>query len=687
MIVDFKIKIKNMINYLDSHISNWNSEISRDELKQLEYLKKVESKKLKKHTKKELTKLYDILLKQEKSYLKRKNKNNYIVRLQNGVLSKLRKSIWKYTNKLHKIKLHKKHILKHFKLKSKKKVYPILKLDRKISFAKESLLNDNFVEISRKNNFWRTNKYIWELFRQYWNKNIPREKMEELKNMYFHSFYNEFFIWKDKINKSLLKSVQEYYMYKKQWDKNFENNLWLFMSWELAKKFETLWYVESYFWKNNSNKIAKWPFQFTANTWNTYNLVDRKRHILINDYRNDPLKSADAASKHLRDLFFDLLIKRNKIDKSDVLEYKKIKIQKWDTFFWLSRKYNMNTSVIVWFNKIMWKKVKKLSIWQEIYIPTKIRNLRSKIHTEDMAFVLSIYNWWLYNRLKIKHIDTMNKYVNILKKIYNDYKYIVLRSKSSNSLLSWVNKVNKIYFKKWRWLFTHRWKWIRKLRYKSLNYKKRFILRHIQEVVLQQSSYFWKFAWAVNFFNYLDKHKENLKSKWLVFNNIPKKIDLENDNLADYLYGEIIEFDFEKKWDIVINTKKYDFKKFEKEVYWLCDLLWAWKLILIEKERYIVKKWDNLTKIWRKFKLKEKWISLKQFILFNKLLTTNLQLWQLLSIPKKKYQLLSKLSEYKKQKILKWILIKKIKEKYIVRWYNVIEDTKPKKELYILRKK
>jgi len=510
--------------------------------------------------------------------------------------------------------------------------------------------------------------------------------MEELKNMYFYSFYNEFFIWKDKINKPLLKSVQEYYIYKKQWDKNFKNNLWVFMSWELAKKFEILWYVESYFWKNNHNRIAKWPFQFTANTWNTYNLVDRKRHILVNDYRNDPLKSADAASKHLRDLFFYLLIKRNKLEKKDVLTYKKIKIHKWDTFFWLSRKYNVNISLIVWFNKVMWKNVKKLSIWEEIHIPTKIKSLQSKLQTEDIAFVLSIYNWWLYNRLKNKKVDTINEYINILKKIYNDYNYVVLKSKDSNSLLSWINKVNKIYFKKWRWLFTHKWKWIHKLRNKSLNNQKRFILKHIKEIILQQSSYFWKFAWAVDFFNNLEKNKENLELRWLIIGDVPKKIDLEHDNLADYLYGENIEFDFKEKWYISINTKEYTFSKFEKEVYGLCDLLWAWKLVLVEKERYIVKKWDNMTKIWRKFKLKEKWISLKQFILFNKLLTTNLQIWQLLSIPKKKYQLLSELSEYKKQKMLKWILIKKIKEKYIVRWYNVIEDTKPKKELYMLSK-
>ena len=673
--------MNNKINYFSSNISDWNSKINWKELKQLEYIASCEKTELKKHTKKELTKLYDVLLKQKKEYVSRKNKNDYILRLQKKVLLKLKLVIWKYIDKYHKVKKYRRIKLHNIT----KKKYSILKLDKKISFDKESLLNNNTIEISRKTNFSRTNRYIWQLFYKYWNKKIPLEKLEQLKDMYFQSFYNEFFISKDKINKPLLKSVQEYYIYKKQWDNIFENNLWLFLSKDLAKQFEILWYVESYFWKNNYNKIAKWPFQFTENTWNTYNLVDKKWHILINDYRNDPLKSADAASKHLRDLFFSILIKRNKLEKNDVLEYKRIKIKKWDTFFWLSRKYNVNISVIVWFNKIMWKNIKKLSIWQEIYIPTKLKSLQSKINTENIAFVLSIYNWWLYNRLRLKNVDTMNGYINILNKIYNNYKYVILRSKSSNSLLSWVNKVNKMYFKKWKWLFTNKWKWIQKLRYKSLNYKKRFILNHIQEIILQQVSYFFKFTGAVKFFNYLEKNKNILKFKWLVFDKISRKIDLEHDNLADYLYMNNIKFDFDKEWYISINTKKYTFSKFEKEVSWLLDILWAWKLILVEKEKYIVKKWDNLTKIFRKFNLKKKWISFKQFISFNRLLNYKLRIWQVLSIPKKKYKLLSELSEDKKQKWLKYKLIKKLKEKYVVRSYKVIEDTKAKNEIYILK--
>ncbi len=676
--------MKHSLDYLSPNISNWNDRISKDEVQQLKYIKNLKKEKLKKHTKTALKKLSDVLLKQEKAYLKRKVRNDYLVRLQKKVLHKLKWVIWKYVDKYKKIKKHRNIKLNHFV----KRKYPVLHLDKKISFDKESLLVNSNLESSRKINFRRTNEYIWNLFRRYWNKNIPLWKLEQLKDMYYQSFYNEFFISNNKINKPLLRSVQEYYMYKKQWNQIFEKNLWIFMSNDLAQKFEILWYVESYFWKNNNNKIAKWPFQFTANAWNTYDLVDREKWILVNDYRNDPLKSAEGAWKHLRDLFFSLLIKRNKLDKNDVLEYKKVKIKKWDSFFWLARKYNVNTSIVVWFNKIMWQNIKTLTIWKEIYIPTKLRNLQSKIKTEDMAFVLSIYNWWLYNRIRIKNIDTMNEYINILKKIYNNYKYVVLKSKSSNSLLAWVKKVNSIYFKHWRWLFTHKWKWIHKLRYQSLNYKKRFILKHIKEVILQQSSYFWKFAWAVNFFNYLENNKKVLETKWLVLNNIPKKIDLEHDDLSDYLYNEHITFDFKWKgpWYISINTKNFTFQKFEESVNWLAKFMKAWKPILVEKEKYIVKNWDNLTKIWMKFNFKKEWITLKQFILFNKLLTTNIKIWQLILIPKKKYQLLPRLSKYKKERYLKDKLIQKLKEKYIVRWYNIIEDTRPKREIYILNK-
>jgi len=615
-----------MENHLDSHIPNWNNEINKNEFRELEYLENVVLEKLEEHIAEEINELYNIVSEHQKNLKK--------------------------------------------------------------PFSKDSFFDGNPINISRKNNFWRTNKCIWTLFNKHWNKNISREKMEELKNMYFDSFYNEFFMWKGRINKPLLKSLQTYYMYKKQWDKDFEDNLWIFMSWNLAKKFEILWYLESYFWKNNSNKIAKWPFQFTVSTWSIYGLVDKKWHTLVSDDRNDPLKSAHATSKYLRNLFFYFLVKENKLYKSDILEYKKIKIVNWDTFSQLAKQYNVNTSVMIWFNKIMWRNVKTLNIWQEIYIPTKIKPLQSKINIEDIIFVLSMYNWWLYNTLKIKNIGNINEYMNILKDVYDNYKYIIHNSKSSKSLLSWINRINKIYFKKWRWLFTYKWKWIKILKYKSLSYKEEFILNHIQEIILQQSSYFWKFAWAVDFFNYLDKNKWKLKSKWLVFGNISRKIDLEHDNLADYLYGECLNFNFWKKWiwNICINTEDFTMNKLIKEFDWLVNVMWIKKYILVKNERYIVKKWDDIIKIWKRFKLEKKWIYLKQFILFNKLLTNNLQIWQVLYIPKRKYQLLSELSEYQKKKYLKWKLIKKLKGKYIIRWYNVIENTKLKKKLYILKK-
>ena len=235
----------------------------------------------------------------------------------------------------------------------------------------------------------------------------------------------------------------------------------------------------------------------------------------------------------------------------------------------------------------MWNDIKNLVPWQEIYIPTKIRNLQKKVNTEDMAFVLSIYNWWLYDRLRIKNVNTINEYINILKRMYNDYKYVVLKSKSSYSLLHWVKKVNSIYFKHWRWLFTHKWKWISSLKYKSLNYKKRFILRHMKEVILQQSSYFWKFMWAVKFFNYLQDNKEILEANWLVFDWKLEKIDFNNINLANYLYGEHIDFHF--KWKgpgyISINTNNFTFKKFVDSFDWLVNFMKAGRVILVEKEK------------------------------------------------------------------------------------------------------
>jgi len=677
--------MKHSLDYLSSNISNWNDRIDSKELWQLEYIQKCSKEELKKHTKTELKKLYDVLLKQEKAYFKRKNPNDYLVRLQKKVLFKLKWVIWKYVDKYKKIKKHRNIHLKHFH----KEKYAPVHLVKNISFKKETLLDEDNLEISRKINFRRTNDYIWNLFRKYWNENISLEKIEKLENMYYQSFYNEFFLSNNKINKPLLKSVQEYYMYRKQWDQIFEANLWMFMSSSLAQKFEILWYVESYFWKNNNNKIAKWPFQFTENTWNTYDLVDRTKHILVDDYRNDPLKSADAASKHLRDLFFKILIKRHKLEKADILDYEKIKIKSWDSFFWLARKYNVNTSVIIWFNKIMWNNIKNLVPWQEIYIPTKIRNLQEKVNTEDMAFVLSIYNWWLYDRLRIKNVNTINEYINILKRMYNDYKYVVFKSKSSYSLLHWVKKVNSIYFKHWRWLFTHKWEWISKLKHKSLNYKKRFILRHMKEVILQQSSYFWKFMWAVKFFNYLQDNKEILEANWLVFGWKLEKIDFNNINLASYLSGEHIDFYF--KWKspvyLAINTPNFTFQKFVKTFDWLADFMKAGRVvILVEKEKYIVKRWDSLIKIYKKFNLKEKRIYLNQFRTFNNLLTNNLQVWQVLLIPKKKYQLLSQLSKYEKDKYLKYKLLQKLKEKYIIRSCNITEGTKPKKEFYILKK-
>jgi hypothetical protein len=47
---------------------------------------------------------------------------------------------------------------------------------------------------------------------------------------------------------------------------------------------------------------------------------------------------------------------------------------------------------------------------------------------------------------------------------------------------------------------------------------------------------------------------------------------------------------------------------------------------------------------------------------------------------------LSKLSEYEKAKWIKSKLKNLLQKKYIVRDYNVIENKKPKKELYIFKK-
>ena len=648
------------IDYLDPNISNGDEKISSKELRQLEYLQKVEISKLHQDTTHDLKQLYDILVKQKEAYDRRKKKSEYIVRLERDVLNKLKNVIlWKHGSKI--------------------RQHPSIDTQLLFSFESNNKLNQ---KITLKD----INQKILTLFKNHRKTKITVKDINHFFLYYYQALYNELFDSSWDINKKLIPVIKDYFLYRKKWERIFENNLNLVLEKNVSRRLPIIGYIESYFWNNNWNRIAKGPFQFTADSWVTYGLVERKKWILVSDYRNDPIKAADAASKHLRDIFIYRLIDSKKIQESDVLEYEKLLIKPGDTFVKLSEKYDTNIRLIRWFNTLKWNKVDKLVAWKYLYIPTKLNNLVDKIDNDDLFFVLSMYNGGLLSRLKTKP-KTVLDYVNILKNIYLDFVYIIRSAKSSNQLRKSILWLNRKYFKKGKWLFISKTSFIRKLQKKSLRYKKKFMLRHIRTIVLQQFGYFWKFLGAVKLLQEIENKKELLKKYQLREAKDIFKLNLFKDDLYQYLPNKCVSFDF---WDkgygsVCINSPWFTFEKLLQTADGLFQVMNVKDNILIRDKKYIVRKGDSLWKVWKKFELDKKWITLQQFIDFNQLSSQVLRVGQIIYIPKEKYELLSKLSLHKKQKALEEKILELLKRNYVVRTYDVIENTKPAKLIYLFK--
>jgi len=436
------------IDYLDPNISNGDEKISSKELRQLEYLRQLKLSKLKQDTKHDLKDLYFSLLKQKEAYDTRKKKSEYIIRLEKEVLAKLKKVI-----------------------SSNSSFLSTYKLDTNILFSDSS----SEIQLDRSINLMYINKKILHLFRKHWANHVPLIDLIKFKKLYFQALYNEVFDGNWNIKKKLLPVVKNYFLFKKTWEAIFQKNLSLVVDKNIAKKLPIIGYVESYFWLNNRNSIAKGPFQFTDDSGVTYGLVKRKNKILISDYRNDPIKAAEATSKHLRDIFIYRLLKSHKLSENDVIEYKKVPIKPGDTFVKFAEAYDVNIRLIKWFNEVKRNKTDKLIAGKYLYIPTKLKDLSSKVNADDLFFVLSMYNGGLVNRLKVFPKD-MSSYITTVKNIYLEFFYYIKKATTSSQLKKYILFLNHKYFKKGHWLFTCKSHFIRKLRRKSLKYKKNLCL-------------------------------------------------------------------------------------------------------------------------------------------------------------------------------------------------------------------
>jgi len=121
-----------------------------------------------------------------------------------------------------------------------------------------------------------------------------------------------------------------------------------------------------------------------------------------------------------------------------------------------------------------------------------------------------------------------------------------------------------------------------------------------------------------------------------------------------------VKFELVYKWET--------FEEFVEKIYEKVPEIKKKKLIL--DKHYSVRKWDSLHKIWKRFGLKKKWISLEAFKKFNRLKSNEIKVWQELKIPKVIEVFEKAISKEKLDMALKRQILKILENKWIVYRYK-----------------
>jgi hypothetical protein len=432
--------------------------------------------------------------------------------------------------------------------------------DLKKEVNSESLLLDNIEKKKLIKSRKEIHNYIFSLFVDKINndKEFSR-KLHLIADKFFKNFlFEAFFCEEDSIRERLRNAINLYFCFKNIWENIFVSELWDLIWKENAKKLVLIWFVESYFWELNNNKEAKWIFQFTYGTAKWLGLINNWI-----DYRNDPIKSARAAAKLL--------------------------------------KYNILAVV-----KHKWR-------YKELL------NHQYSVSYNDILLALEFYNWGLLANLK-RFPNTVEEYDQILKELFLGYKEIFdkyyksckHRCKLTKEDIYRIRQFEKKYFKR-SYSLVLKWQ-------KSV----KTVWNHIKLVILQQFKYPWKFEWAVKFFGFLSNLNEKELKRY--------GIDRESDSYVLYDYHKLISkinlilpkwVSLKLKIGDNILSFKYWWEKFNE----LVDKIYKQIEDLEIKYRrykyilYTVKKWDSLWKIWKKFNLGKKWITLYKFKKINWLKT------------------------------------------------------------------
>ncbi len=290
-------------------------------------------------------------------------------------------------------------------------------------------------EIHRKD----INDYVFTLFNYYPKPDqvIPTKDLQEISNLFFQNFATEYW-FSDKRTKSIVtKWIYNYKKYKKQREKIFVKELWPIIWKKQAKKLVLIWFVESYFGAQNNNKIAKWPFQLTYFTAKKYWLIKNWK-----DYRNYPILSAQAAAKHLKNIFL-----------------------RWEKLHW---KITQDT---------IWLALADYNGWIINHLKKYPKTIEE--YTTTLKNIYLDYNWIItqYSKWKLNYQNFLKKKKQIDKKYFKwNYSLLTLNfkkwTKKAKQINYWKNRLKLVIIQqfKYPWKLEGAWKFIH-------NYNKKFVLK------------------------------------------------------------------------------------------------------------------------------------------------------------------------------------------------------------------